>query len=100
MRTVTLSPVVVTGIGVVSPLGVGVPAFLAGLQAGLSGLGPITRFDASPFPCRVAGEVKVPETELTYPVEARTSALPSAWCASRWPPAARPCWTPASTGRR
>lgn len=71
MRTVTLRPVVVTGIGVVSPLGVGVPVFLAGLKAGRSGLGPITRFDASPFPSRVAGEVKVPETELTYPVEGK-----------------------------
>lgn len=50
--------VVVTGLGVVSPIGNNVPAFEAGLAAGLSGVGPITRFDASGISCRIAGEVK------------------------------------------
>jgi 3-oxoacyl-[acyl-carrier-protein] synthase II len=50
--------VVVTGLGVVSPIGNDVPSFEAGLAAGISGVGPITRFDASAVSCRIAGEVK------------------------------------------
>jgi 3-oxoacyl-[acyl-carrier-protein] synthase II len=50
--------VVVTGIGLVSPLGVGTAATWEALCAGRSGIGPITRFDASEFSTRIAGEVK------------------------------------------
>lgn len=50
--------VVVTGMGVVSPLGNSVAAFWAGLLAGRSGIGPLTRFDASALRCRIAGEVR------------------------------------------
>jgi 3-oxoacyl-[acyl-carrier-protein] synthase II len=50
--------VVVTGVGLVSPLGVGTEATWNGLMAGDVGVGPITRFDASGFECRIAGEVK------------------------------------------
>ena len=50
--------VVVTGVGLVSPLGVGTEATWNGLMAGDVGIGPITRFDASGFECRIAGEVK------------------------------------------
>ena len=50
--------VVVTGIGLVSPVGIGVSATWEALLAGKSGIGPITRFDASEFPCRIAGEVE------------------------------------------
>jgi 3-oxoacyl-[acyl-carrier-protein] synthase II len=50
--------VVITGMGVVSPVGVGVDAFWTGLTNGTSGIGPITRFDASTFPSRIAGEVR------------------------------------------
>jgi len=50
--------VVVTGIGAISPLGVGVDATWAGLLAGRNGIGKITRFDASEFSCQIAGEVK------------------------------------------
>lgn len=49
--------VVVTGLGLVSPLGCGVDASWKRLIAGESGLGPITRFDASDLPCRVAAEL-------------------------------------------
>lgn len=48
--------VVITGIGVVTGLGVGIEALWAGLMAGRSALGPITRFDAAGFPWRLAGE--------------------------------------------
>lgn len=50
--------VVVTGLGVISPIGNNVPSAWAGLLAGKSGVGPITRFDASALHCRIAGEVK------------------------------------------
>ncbi|HUF78851.1 MAG TPA: beta-ketoacyl-ACP synthase II [Thermoanaerobaculia bacterium] len=50
--------VVVTGVGLVSPLGVGTEATWAGLMASQVGIGPITRFDASAYECRIAGEVQ------------------------------------------
>jgi len=50
--------VVVTGLGLVSPVGNSVPEAWDNLIAGKSGVGPITRFDASAFPARIAGEVK------------------------------------------
>jgi 3-oxoacyl-[acyl-carrier-protein] synthase II len=50
--------VVVTGVGVVSPLGIGKEEAWAAALAGKSGVGPITRFDAKDLPCRIAGEVK------------------------------------------
>jgi len=50
--------VVVTGIGLVTPLGCGTAENWEALCAGRSGTGPVTRFDASPLPARVAGEVR------------------------------------------
>ena len=50
--------VVVTGVGLVSPVGVGTAVNWAALQAGQGGIGPITHFDASQFAARIAGEVK------------------------------------------
>jgi len=50
--------VVVTGLGVVSPVGNDIPTAWANLVAGKSGIARITRFDASAFPTRIAGEVK------------------------------------------
>jgi 3-oxoacyl-[acyl-carrier-protein] synthase II len=50
--------VVVTGLGLVTPLGIGTEASWQAALAGKSGIGPITRFDASLLPCRIAGEVK------------------------------------------
>ena len=47
-----------TGVGLVSPLGIGTGANWDALCAGQSGIGPITRFDASQFSARIAGEVK------------------------------------------
>ena len=47
-----------TGVGLVSPLGIGTGANWEALCAGQSGIGPITRFDASQFSARIAGEVK------------------------------------------
>ena len=50
--------VVVTGVGLVSSLGIGTEANWEALCAGRSGVGRITRFDASQFACQIAGEVK------------------------------------------
>lgn len=55
--------VVVTGLGAVSPLGLDVPSLWDGLCAGRSGIGPITRFDASGYPVTFAGEVRGFEPE-------------------------------------
>jgi len=50
--------VVVTGVGLVSSLGIGTASTWDGLRAGQSGIGPISRFDASDFASRIAGEVR------------------------------------------
>jgi 3-oxoacyl-[acyl-carrier-protein] synthase II len=50
--------VVVTGLGIVSPVGTGVPEAWKSILAGQSGITRITRFDPSPFSSQIAGEVK------------------------------------------
>jgi len=50
--------VVVTGLGLVTPLGTGVEKNWTALMAGRSGIGPITRFECADFPTRIAGEVR------------------------------------------
>jgi len=50
--------VVITGMGLVTPLGVGVEETWSALCSGKSGIGPITRFDATSFQTKIAGEVK------------------------------------------
>jgi len=50
--------VVVTGLGALSPLGLDVQSLWAGLMAGDSGVGPITRFDPEGYPVSFAAEVK------------------------------------------
>jgi len=50
--------VVITGVGAVTPLGNTAEEFWAGLLEGRSGIGPITRFDTTGYPTRIAGEVQ------------------------------------------
>lgn len=50
--------VVITGLAAISPVGTGKDKFWQALVAGQSGIGPITRFDATAMPVRFAGEVK------------------------------------------
>ncbi|MDP2860626.1 MAG: beta-ketoacyl-ACP synthase II [bacterium] len=50
--------VVITGLGVISPVGNDMPTFWRALKEGKSGVGPITSFDATAFDSRIAGEVK------------------------------------------
>ena len=51
-------PVVVTGLGVVSPVGIGWSAFWQALLSGKSGVGKITRFDTTDYTTQIAAEVK------------------------------------------
>jgi 3-oxoacyl-[acyl-carrier-protein] synthase II len=53
-----MTRVFVTGLGAISPIGNDVPTFWHNLLAGVSGAGPITAFDATDFPVRIACEVK------------------------------------------
>jgi 3-oxoacyl-[acyl-carrier-protein] synthase II len=50
--------VVITGLGMVSPLGIGNEDNWTALVQGRSGIAPITRFDTTQYPCKIAGEVK------------------------------------------
>ena len=50
--------VVFTGMGAVTPLGLNLSEFWDGLLAGRSGIGRVTQFDATGYPCQIAGEVK------------------------------------------
>jgi len=50
--------VVITGLGTVNPIGIGIEVFWKSLMEGKSGISPISCFDASTFSCKVAGEVK------------------------------------------
>jgi 3-oxoacyl-[acyl-carrier-protein] synthase II len=50
--------VAVTGVGLLTPLGIGTESSWEAIRAGKSGIGTITQFDATAFSCRIAGEVK------------------------------------------
>lgn len=67
--------IVVTGMGVVSPFGVGIEPFWEGLAAGRSAVGRITHFDPSDFPCQIAGEVRdfAPEQFMDFKEARRMS---------------------------
>ena len=65
--------VVITGLGAITPVGIGKENFYNALLAGQSGIGPITRFDASDYATRIAGEVK--DFDVTqYGVDKRSSS--------------------------
>jgi 3-oxoacyl-[acyl-carrier-protein] synthase II len=61
--------VVVTGLGVISPVGNDVPTAWGNLVAGKSGIGPITRFDAKDFRVQIAGEVRGFNVESYMPAK-------------------------------
>jgi len=50
--------VVITGMGVISPVGTGLKQFWSSLTGGVSGIGPVTRFDPTDYRTKIAGEVK------------------------------------------
>jgi 3-oxoacyl-[acyl-carrier-protein] synthase II len=65
---------VITGLGAITPIGLTVEEFWANLTAGVSGAGPITAFDATGFPARIACEVKSfdPGTYMDFRLVRRT----------------------------
>ena len=63
--------VVVTGLGLVTPLGGDVETSWNNIKAGISGAGPITRFDASDQKCRIACEVKPADHEYGFDPDKR-----------------------------
>lgn len=69
-----LRRVVVTGMGLVTPLASSVKQTWDRLIKGDSGLGPITKFDCSDIPCKVAGEVKLGSGELQFDSEKYVSS--------------------------
>ena len=50
--------VAVTGLGVISPVGNDIPTFWNALRSGTCGIGPITKFDATDYPVKLAAEVR------------------------------------------
>ncbi len=72
--------VVVTGWGMVSPLGNTVEATFAAMRAGQSGIGPVTRFDAKGLFCDIGGEV---DTDAFWPLDARGEMGGSAYRLAR-----------------
>ncbi len=65
--------VVITGIGILTPVGNDLPTFWDALSHGRSGIGPITLFDTSAYDCKIGGEVKnfEPSKEFRNPKDAR-----------------------------
>ena len=53
-----MKKVVITGVGVVSPVGIGIEPFWKSISTGQHGFGRITRFDPSTYPCQIDAEVK------------------------------------------
>jgi 3-oxoacyl-[acyl-carrier-protein] synthase II len=95
--------VVVTGLGPVTPVGVGVDAFWDALVAGRSGIDRIQRFDPSELPVRIAGEIRdfSPEAWMTPKEVKRTDrAVHFAIAAAKlaWTDAGEPSVDPARTG--
>ncbi|MDX9980271.1 MAG: beta-ketoacyl-ACP synthase II [Lentisphaeria bacterium] len=70
--------VVITGMGVVSAVGCDVATFWANLLAGRSGIGPITRFDATNCRCQVAGEVR--DLDITKYLDAKEARRLDLFC--------------------
>jgi len=79
----------VVGLGLVTPVGIGVEASWEGLCAGRSGIEEITRFDASGYATRIAAEVKDFHPQDFLPKkEARRTSLFIAYAIASTPPAA------------
>ena len=96
--------VVVTGLGLVTPLATGVEETWKRLLAGQSGAGPITRFDASDLPCRIACEVKTGDgSDGTFNPDhgwsRRSSAATTSSSSMAWRPPGRRWRMPAGSPR-
>src|SRR5262245_45137904 len=83
MGTVMRRRVAVTGMGVVSPIGLSMVEFESNLTRRASGIRPISIFDASTLPCRIAGEVPwispiARDRKQTFAMKAAEDALDQA----------------------
>jgi 3-oxoacyl-[acyl-carrier-protein] synthase II len=67
--------VLVTGFGIVSPIGNGASENLAGLRAGSDGVSPVTAFDVSKTRCKTAGQVNDDRLKGVFPVNRRVQRL-------------------------
>jgi 3-oxoacyl-[acyl-carrier-protein] synthase II len=67
--------VLITGFGVVSPIGNGADENLAGLRAGRDGVSPVTAFDVSKTRCKTAGQVRDEGLKDVFPVNRRARRL-------------------------
>src|SRR5262245_52425476 len=72
-RSLSMRQVVITGLGVVAPNGVGKDAFWSACRDGVSGVGPIRSFDASAYPVKIAAEVTDFDVTPFLPDEHRKS---------------------------
>lgn len=63
--------IALTGIGPITPVGAGTDAFWSSLTEGRTGIGPLTRFDTSEYPVKIAGEVDFDITDYLEPRRAR-----------------------------
>lgn len=63
--------IVITGIGALSPNGIGRENYFSAVAAGRSGIRPVTQFDAATLPCRIAGEVDFDPTQWVDPKNIR-----------------------------
>jgi 3-oxoacyl-[acyl-carrier-protein] synthase II len=70
--------VVITGLGLVTPLGCDVETVWTNLVEGVSAVGPITRFDASGYPCRIAAEIH--DFDPVRHMDARTARHVGRFC--------------------
>lgn len=78
--------VVITGLGIVSPIGIGKEAFWQGLMAGKNGISDVDLFDTSEFPCRRGGQIRdfVPSHHLrSEQIERMSAATQFAVAAAR-----------------
>ena len=73
------SRVVITGVGVVSPVGIGKDAFWRNLLAGRSGIGFLKAFTNERLPCRLAAEVEDFNPLILNPENSKTLKVWSAW---------------------
>lgn len=71
MGVTGLKRVVITGLGPVTPIGMGAAAYAEAQRAGKNGIGPITHFDPTDTASKIAGEVKGSLDEFIDPREAR-----------------------------
>ena len=67
--------IVITGMGLVTPLGAGVAGNWQRLLAAESGIGPITRFKVDDLPCRIGGEVPLDPAHPQYGLRELRGAL-------------------------